>query len=413
MYPVTLETTMRCKDVWVVPTPQLLSLMTLLVSQATISTSDIKSHREDWLVAAICGYGKLRDLAMSDPYSALDLHPFVTIAAPILDPALLMDITVPPDAGMYFSGAAAVGTTGLPFHIEGSFLQRHEPLPVPLVRAPSNGAKGVQFSVEPASPPTPMRRDSSVTFVAGDTAACQAWCEALFFTAIDVLYPKVLFEIKTRIETVAKHLTANAAAQPSGGSAARKLRLQSGFYKYFPYTPRTSAVALRVLSSTALWTTIVENPVFLQQNGFHYLRESILPTKLLPAEVQAYILPVLPLVFCPQQLTADLTAAKVGHVSSLSPAKLRQTLAANALMHSSRLTNNGRLVRALLQYCLTDLAEKSVGEGEFTQRKLYREMAGVPLMPVATLNAKTFPRSAAEQVAMAPLIIHEIGRAHV
>jgi hypothetical protein len=80
----------------------------------------------------------------------------------------------------------------------------------------------------------------------------------------------------------------------------------------------------------------------------------------------------------------------------------------NALMHCSRLTNNPLLVRALLQYVLEDIAERSASEGEYSKRKLFREMAGVPLMPMATLNVKTFPRNASEQVAIAPVIMHAL-----
>jgi hypothetical protein len=418
MYTITLDTTLRCKDVWIVPTPQLVSLMTLLVSNsATIASAQsgsagcLLTHREDWLLAAISGYGKLRDLALTEPYSALEMQPFVSAAVPILDSALLMDISVPPDAGMYFHSCAAVGSTGLPFHIEGSFLQVNDH--PHLTRAASHGASH-----------SLVRQSSANVSSTVDISVCQQWSEALMFIAIDILYPKLLFEIKSRIESVAKHLVQSSAAEAragttatagavvasasSGGSASRKMRLLSGFYKYFPYSPRTSSVALKVLNTTGVWTNFAQNPVFLQQSGFHYLNESMLPTKLLPSEVVAYVLPILPLAFCPQQLTADLTNARVGTVLSLSPAKLRQTMAHNALSHCSRLTNNGKLVRALLEYVLQDIVEKSAGEGEHTKRKMNREMAGVPLMCVATSNVKTFPRNASEQVAIAPSLLHAL-----
>lgn len=398
MYTMIIETELLCKDVWINPTPQLLSIMTQLLAEQN-SESSFRVHAEDWLIAAISGYGKLRDLALMEPYLSLDMQPFVTIAAPILSAAQLLDISTPPDAGMYFCSAAAVGTTGLPFHVEGSFMLPHAPLQ--LSKTPS-----VRF---PVTGPSPTKAVSFPHVSPNDILTVQNWTDALLYTVTDILYPKILFEIKAQVETMAKQLsTTGATGQNANNSTSRKVRLMSGFYKYFPYSPRLSQAALKVLNSTTVWSNFAQNPIFLQQSGFQYLHESMLPTKLLPPAVSAYILPILPLAFCPQQLTVDLTAARVAVVPALTAGKLRQTLAANALMHCSRLANNPSLVLSLLRFVLEDISDKSRSEGEYTRKRLFRELAGVPLMPLANLNVKPFPRDASEQVAIAPVILHAL-----
>ena len=52
----------------------------------------------------------------------------------------------------------------------------------------------------------------------------------------------------------------------------------------------------------------------------------------------------------------------------------------------------------LLSYCLSDMARSSLQQqGEFVKRKAYKEMGGVPLLPMSDGGIKCFPRSARER----------------
>jgi len=78
-----------------------------------------------------------------------------------------------------------------------------------------------------------------------------------------------------------------------------------------------------------------------------------------------------------------------------------------ALIHCEILKNNLSIVKSLLEYILSDINIQSLeSESEYIQRRTYREVSGCPLMPLADLSIKPFPRNASDQVAITPIILH-------
>ena len=92
--------------------------------------------RERFLIHSIFGSDRARDIALKEPFKSLQLLPFVTIAHRIIDQSE-MDLDLgfyPPETGGAYCMGGLIGETGLPFHIEGPFLQnpgvRHLLLPI-------------------------------------------------------------------------------------------------------------------------------------------------------------------------------------------------------------------------------------------------------------------------------------------
>jgi hypothetical protein len=64
-------------------------------------------------------------------------------------------------------------------------------------------------------------------------------------------------------------------------------------------------------------------------------------------------------------------------------------------------------VKTLLEYILTDINNDTLQlESEYIQRRSYRDLIGCPLMPLADLSIKPFPKNASDQVAITPIILH-------
>ena len=101
-----------------------------------ISTSQHMNvvFREEFLVSSIFGADRIRDIALRIPFFSLKLRPFITIAVKIFDRSEIEQGISSPQTGLVFCNGGLLGESGMPFHVEGPFLQnpgvRHLPLPV-------------------------------------------------------------------------------------------------------------------------------------------------------------------------------------------------------------------------------------------------------------------------------------------
>ena len=90
--------------------------------------------REEFLVSSIFGADRIRDIALRIPFISLKLRPFITIAVKIFDRSEIEQGISSPQTGLVFCNGGLLGESGMPFHVEGPFLQnpgvRHLPLPV-------------------------------------------------------------------------------------------------------------------------------------------------------------------------------------------------------------------------------------------------------------------------------------------
>ena len=90
-------------------------------------SQEVESQRE-WAVHCLQGADRCRDLALRDPWRRLDLMPFVSIALPVLPPALVQT-QISSNRPEFFSryvycngGSLGATPTGLSFHMDGSFV---------------------------------------------------------------------------------------------------------------------------------------------------------------------------------------------------------------------------------------------------------------------------------------------------
>ena len=81
------------------------------------------SFQEEFIISSIFGSDKLREVALKDPFKSLQLQPYVTIAVRTIDYSERDLGLLPPERGMAFCGGGLIGDLGLPFHVEGPFLQ--------------------------------------------------------------------------------------------------------------------------------------------------------------------------------------------------------------------------------------------------------------------------------------------------
>jgi hypothetical protein len=102
-------------------------------SNTTSNTTSV-AVREEFLVFSTLGAGLARELAVKDPFRALKLQPFVTLAIKVLRAGELCSLSTPISTGLIYCAGSLVVESGLPFHIEAPFLQdiSDRSLPLPL-----------------------------------------------------------------------------------------------------------------------------------------------------------------------------------------------------------------------------------------------------------------------------------------
>ena len=215
----------------------------------------------------------------------------------------------------------------------------------------------------------------------------------------------MLMEMKHRIESIHN-------SQLRSLTNEQVIVLQ-GLYKYFIYLPRLSSTTYKIaISSNNYWTSLLQNPLYVLHGiGYKPLKEGVLlPTVSFNNKaITSYVLSVVPLSLCPLQIANDLLNVVLPSNSTniLTPSLLRIAFISKSSIHCQALKNKEQIVKALLDYVLIDISMQSLEfESEHVQRRVYRELGGCPLMPLADKTIKPFPRNASDQVAIAPIILH-------
>ena len=336
------------------------------------NNSDLVSL-DSWTIWSICGAGRLRDLAASEPYRSLKLQPFITIAMKEINNETNNEKVEGPDTGLYYCGGGLVGVSGLPCHIEGPFLQDFMERHIPLNRGNQSGGRD--------SVPLNVGRIGSNQNLS--LSAIQAWNTAIITTAFELLLSPALIQM--------------ILATPNSTSA--KL-----VYKLWPYITRMTNTTSYTSIHSKLFNLLATSPLYLTSKGFKDLKDVVLPVNALPKNVLSYVQTMLPVANVPVQITKDLMSAQI-KFSSLSPARLRDSLKNDAANQCLRLKNRYELIIPLLKYAISDL-QKSTDEGEFAKRNSYKQISGTPLLPMADGSVRVFPKTARDSVAVAPLAFH-------
>ena len=340
---------------------------------------------DTWLLCSISGHGRLRDLAVATPYRTMKLQPLVTLAIRLLSPAEAAPgaLARSPEPGQLFCGGGPVGSLGLPYAVEGPFLHDFLARTVPLLKR--DGDAGGAAAKITVSVKVGKAED-------GQTLArtvIETWNSAILSVALEKLLPRALQRAL---------------------ALSRKEHAES-FYKYWPYRTRVAPGALYTLEQSRVYSLLAELPIFLIVSGFRSLKDTVIPDSYLRPEVQTFLQSILPLALTPSQVAADLASARVS-TQCLSPARLRDFLRKDGSDLRVRLAGKPDLVLQLLKYALAD-AERALkgiegGQGEFHMRKLFREVGGTPLLPMADGSVRSFPKSAREAAVLAPPILHAL-----
>ena len=249
------------------------------------------------------------------------------------------------------------------------------------------------------------------------TVRSQYWNESLLSVAVDYLYPKMLLEIKQRIEMIndmnnIHHHHQHNQLQQHRVITDDQVEVLQGIYKYFIYLPRLSSTILKVaINSNNYWLSLQQHPYYVLHGiGYRTLKEVILPTITFNHHVTSYLFSIIPLAKCPLQIANDMLHISILSSKSMNiftPSRLRSALLNKSLIQCQILKNNLSIVKTLLEYVLTDINTTTIElESEYIQRRSYRELIGCPLMPLADLSIKPFPRNASDQVAITPIILH-------
>jgi hypothetical protein len=339
--------------------------------------NDLIEDITNWSIHSTNGTGKIRDLAVEDPYRLLKLQPFLTIAFKILSDT--SNITEPPMSGLYYCSGGAVGISGLPLHIEGPFLQDCKKRIIPFSSS--------DYSVDKIENKSLKFRRSQVDYVLNSKDIFN-WNTALVTTALENLYPIGFNKLTSEI--------ASKSNIPS----------KEGLYIYWPFYPRISDSTLKIVKRSNILKILSTLPVYLTRKGFAGLDACVLPMYPLSTQVITYLQTVMPLALTPTQISIDFKLNKI-KFDSLTPAILRSYLRKDAAGQCTRLRNKYEIVIPLLILALSDL-KKSSEEGDFIRKKSFKEITGTPLLPMADGTICVFPQSARDHVAFAPLSLHAL-----
>ena len=205
---------------------------------------------------------------------------------------------------------------------------------------------------------------SGVSLSEETTVRSQYWNESLLSVAVDYLYPKMLLEIKQRIEMIHdmnndQHHQHHQLQQQRVITDEQIVVLQ-GIYKYFIYLPRLSSTILKVaINSNNYWLSLQQHPYYVLHGiGYRTLKEVILPTITFNHHVTSYLFSILPLAKCPLQIANDMLHISILSSKSmniLTPSRLRSALLNKSLIQCQILKNNLSIVKTLLEYVLTDI----------------------------------------------------------
>ena len=83
----------------------------------------ISAESFSWYIVSTQGAGVLRDVALESAFRKHKLPPFCTLAVKVMSNDELRALNEKPNVGLAYCNGSAVCVTGLPFHIEGPFVQ--------------------------------------------------------------------------------------------------------------------------------------------------------------------------------------------------------------------------------------------------------------------------------------------------
>jgi hypothetical protein len=347
-------------------------------------SSALITSTEEWLVISTIGVGQCKDLAVRDPFRSLKLNPFVTVFVRILHDDELGDTSHPVDVGRICCGSAALGRSGLPFHVEAPFIPITYDRSIPFTSQFAS-AGGVQ-------PARNVKLERKGTLVTANYTDIQNWNTALLLSIFESILPRAILQLR-------------AVLGQQNRTRMESTQVSAGFYKYWPFSTRMVNDVAKVAIHSQLYNQLAKMQIYLTESGasFCSLDRVILPVYDLPTVAMEFVSTMYPLAQTPIQVAKDLMTVGLRPVS-FTPVRLRDVMKGDAVAICNRLANRIDILVPLLNYGTSDIVRR-VPEGEFEKRKLFKELAGFPLLLMADGSVKPFPRSLREQCFLVPLSI--------
>lgn len=338
---------------------------------------------DEWLVLSVVGAANSRSLALTEPFKSLRLPPMVSVAARFPVHTTTSKLDSPPVSGLVFCGAGSMGAIGLPFHVEGAYVQDMSTAGLALPLAPSEYRAAVATPPRPPPSLDPCRTGVEAVHLPVSGQAITQWNAALLVDAFEVLVPKLLLEAREFL---------------SSRSLLDKLQL----YRLWPFLPRMTPRAAHAMRTSKLLPQLASKPLYLRGPDLGPMSDCIISPTPIPSLVSRYLENgVLPLASVPTQISRDLLSHPQGTslgVQQLTPAVLRNVLRKNAGIHCSRLRERYELVEPMLRFCLTDAPR--FGDAREVRRRYFRELQGVPLLYTADGFVRPFPSHSRDKVAV-------------
>eukprot|EP00606_Chrysophyceae_sp_TOSAG23-5_P000186 GSChrysophyteH2.ASY1.ANO1.1559.1 assembled CDS len=357
------------------------------------SPAFVEKSLSEWCLVSAHGAGLLRDIALERNYRNHKLSPFCTIALRIMPADELNTLDKKSDIGLIYCNGGPVSVTGLPFHVEGPFLQNISERLVPL---------GFQQNVEAEN-----RQKRASLAVWNDTAPVAS--KATFWSSAHVaddIKPLNKNEIETWNAAIIRTIYNELYLR-----AIEKIPQCPGFYKYWPFlNPMTAEMQMLTLSSK-LFKMLFSKSLFLGRSGFQNIKDVILPTKHTSVDALTYMQSMMSVGFCPVQVSVTCTLSNIAF-RGLTPDMLRDNLKRDPKSHCLRLRSRYGLIYELLKYCFSDIQEQykspqwSDNVADSVKKKLYVELQGVPLLIMADGSLGAFPRFPNDRLSFAPPSLH-------
>jgi hypothetical protein len=215
-----------------------------------------------WMMTCLQGAPGARNLALKAPYKPLGILPYISIAAKVMSfddidaclaaPERKLSRRVYCGAGMLTESAS-----GLPFHLDGSFVM-------------DMARRGVvSIPAELSSRQQPHQPASQIMSV----ALQQQWNSTLLTACLDTLLPATLLRLKD--DMLAKN-------EEEGGVSSELKR----FYFYWPFLSSMSReMAFTALHQSTLFTQLAQASLFMGRRKFEALSNVIIPLTPNPSSV--------------------------------------------------------------------------------------------------------------------------------
>lgn len=345
----------------------------------------IVQETELWVLWSVFGHGRTRSDALTESLASLNMLPLVTIACSYSTTNQI--ILSSPSPGYLYHGSSSIMLTGLPFHIEGSFLKIRRENVVPM---------GIQSAFHNISNAVSQVLPSNRTVLDLDT--CKLWNTSLLLTSMEYLFPKALIDIKTKLM--------NDYRDSRASSANSSIALDY-LYRYWPYLPRMAPSIQDIAVSCRLYPSLTELPLFLIRKEFKTFNSCIYFAEDYQKELKAYFEQSLHLSQAPVQLSIDMKAVSSILTTQLSPTIVREYLKKNVLGQKDYMNHHPSIFFPLFKYCISDILSMAIG-GDYNKSRMFKMLQNCPLMLMADGSIQSFPNNSRDRVLKAPIIFHAL-----